>query len=387
MRISALIALTFLTATPIAHAEFDGKLATYSQLMSMSRQQRITYMDSVRKLMVMLERQHQQYERAEYFPGEVKFREQVAVVIDLFQLVPSAHAVAPSGDLIEDDDSVSQAVTAGKTPNKPPAQTPAPAQSAAKTGTTQSAAKPAAAAPAPRHTGRVTAGDPDGHPEDDPDPVPVAPGFPASRPGSAPAASAPAVNSPPTAVTNTPPSNPPPPSVGSGTAVSKGKSKPAAPQVADKPSTADAPPGPKEVKQTPKPADSETAPPGVAQCSIPKFNCADKSSQDRAKRQKEIDSFRKIKGADDNVCIAGGFFSSYKTPGAGRVRGGCEIPNKFPWPSTDNEKPTYSCPGGSNEALCNPLLFCLHVSQSDSAPLRLTFHCEAYGGSAGSNIT
>src|SRR5690348_16450226 len=110
MRFFALIALTFLMATPIAHAEFDGKLATYSQLMSMSRDQRIAYMDGVRQLMVMLERQHQQYERAEYFPGEVKFREQVAVVIDLFQLVPSAHAVAPSGDMVEDDDSVDQAV-------------------------------------------------------------------------------------------------------------------------------------------------------------------------------------------------------------------------------------------------------------------------------------
>ncbi len=88
------------------------------------------------------------------------------------------------------------------------------------------------------------------------------------------------------------------------------------------------------------------------QCKPAIQECKSLSGQ---KRKEAIANFRRtkeFKGRDANVCIAGGFASKYTT--SRKTRGTCEIKRSFSSSPGVRTKPCEP-----NQALCNPVLFCL----------------------------
>ena len=94
-----------------------------------------------------------------------------------------------------------------------------------------------------------------------------------------------------------------------------------------------------------------TAP--VVQCVKPTFNCS--SLEDGAKNDL-IGKFRRNKAS--NVCVAGGYFSTYKSDR--KQVGTCNLQREFKFASGGSKK----C-DGPNQAMCNPTVFCLGLKVDD----------------------
>jgi len=96
------------------------------------------------------------------------------------------------------------------------------------------------------------------------------------------------------------------------------------------------------------------APPTPAPaCVKPTFDC---ENLDAAAKEAKIREFR---ADNDNVCIAGGFFTTYRQ-GKKRV-GNCDWKKEFRFPGAANAIPC----AGKNEAMCNPAVFCLGLKVDD----------------------
>src|SRR5665213_417105 len=93
MRFCLTLLLGLSSFGPSAFAEYQGRIASYDQLMSMTPEARIKYMGGVRELMVMMERQQLKYERSSYAFSDLEWREKFATVMQLFQILPEAYAL------------------------------------------------------------------------------------------------------------------------------------------------------------------------------------------------------------------------------------------------------------------------------------------------------
>ncbi len=121
-----------------------------------------------------------------------------------------------------------------------------------------------------------------------------------------------------------------------------------------------------------------------AMCAEGAFTCqdiydlkaADPNSEAYLAASAAVNLFRADRTPGSNVCIWGGFFSSY--PGPEKRRGTCSPVRSFPAGRAS------VC--GANETLCNPVLFCLATDVGDGVKVPQQ-KCVPYGRTVGFDIT
>lgn len=128
-------------------------------------------------------------------------------------------------------------------------------------------------------------------------------------------------------------------------------------------------PDPAKPDPVPPVADAtKPEPPPAAQpnCVAPKFRCDDQTND----RDKLIAAWRK-RGNKDNACIVGGFFSEYKNP-RNKAAGTCEPKTQLDLNGTktscaqpDPKKLKRGQKPPPMKVLCNPLIFCLGMKVDD----------------------